>query len=177
MIPFPLGPEHLAVQFLVQAIAVGDLAVKRRLVRIDVLMHERGEAPLQVHHCPGMFEAHGAHDSLFSMEQDARAIRAGEQFDWARLVAWLRERLPACAVPGLDVAGERHPGAGPHDFRLYLIGKGRAGTPTAGWQYDYQLMPDPMWLQGVGQVPTLVGTTLRAVPHNGEPAGVTASKR
>ncbi len=75
----------------------------------------------------------------------------------------------------LDVAGERHAGAGPHDFRLILIGKGRAGTPTDGWQYDYQLAPAPMWREGVDQVPTLVGTTLRAVPHNGEPAGVTAS--
>ena len=30
------------------AIAVGDLAVERRLVRIDVLVHERGQTPLQV---------------------------------------------------------------------------------------------------------------------------------
>ena len=75
----------------------------------------------------------------------------------------------------LDVTGERHQGAEPDDFHLTLIGKGRAGTPTAGWQYNYQVAPAPMWRAGVNQVPTLVGTTLRAVPHNGEPAGVTAS--
>jgi hypothetical protein len=76
----------------------------------------------------------------------------------------------------LDVTGERRHAEGTSGFRLFLIGKGRAGTPTAGWQYDYQLMPDPMWRgPGVDQVPAMVGTTLRAVPHNGEPAGVTAS--
>ena len=57
------------------------------------------------------------------MEQDARAIRAGEQFDWARLVAWLRERLPACGVPGLDVAREpevaQFPGG--HSNLTYLV--------------------------------------------------------
>ena len=40
------------------------------------------------------------------MDQDANAVRPGEQLDWARLVAWLRERLPACGVPGLDVTRE-----------------------------------------------------------------------
>jgi hypothetical protein len=75
----------------------------------------------------------------------------------------------------LDVTGECRHAPDPAGFLLYLIGKGRAGTPTAGWQYNYQLLPDPMWREGVNQVPTLVGTTLRAVPHNGEPAGVTAS--
>lgn len=76
----------------------------------------------------------------------------------------------------LDVTGERKSTDGGAGFRLVLIGKGRAGTPTAGWQYDYQVMPDPLWRGAdVSQVPVLVGTTMRALPHNGEPAGVTAS--
>jgi hypothetical protein len=75
----------------------------------------------------------------------------------------------------LDITGERRHGAEPHDFRLSLTGKGRAGTPTEGWQYDYHVAPASMWREGVSQVPTLVGATLRALPHNGEPAGVTAS--
>jgi aminoglycoside phosphotransferase (APT) family kinase protein len=50
-----------------------------------------------------MIEAHGAHDSLFAMEADARAVRPGEELDWPRLGAWLRERLSGCGVPGLDV--------------------------------------------------------------------------
>ena len=40
------------------------------------------------------------------METDAREVRPGEQLDWARLAAWLRERLPACQIPGLDVSRE-----------------------------------------------------------------------
>lgn len=59
--------------------------------------------------------------------------------------------------------------------KLALVGKGRAGTPTAGWQYDYQAFLCPAWATGVDQVPAFVGTVIRAVPHNGEPAGVTAS--
>src|SRR5438445_7175378 len=38
------------------------------------------------------------------MEMDARAVRDGEQLDWDRLVRWLRERLPLCGIPGLDVS-------------------------------------------------------------------------
>ncbi len=38
------------------------------------------------------------------METDARDVRPGEQLDWTRLVAWLRERLPSCRIPGLDVS-------------------------------------------------------------------------
>ena len=38
------------------------------------------------------------------MNQDLTAVRAGEQLDWARLVAWLREHLAACDIPRLDLA-------------------------------------------------------------------------
>jgi len=40
--------------------------MKRRLVRVDVLVHERGQAPLEIEGSLGMLEAHGAHDSLFA---------------------------------------------------------------------------------------------------------------
>jgi aminoglycoside phosphotransferase (APT) family kinase protein len=70
-----------------------------------------------------MIEAHGAHDSLFAMDSDAREIRTGEQLDWTRLGAWLRERLPACGVPGLDVSLEpeiaQFPGG--HSNLTYLV--------------------------------------------------------
>jgi aminoglycoside phosphotransferase (APT) family kinase protein len=70
-----------------------------------------------------MIEAHGAHDSLFAMASDAREIRPGEQLDWARLGAWLRDRLPACRVPGLDVGLEptvaQFPGG--HSNLTYLV--------------------------------------------------------
>jgi len=61
------------------------------------------------------------------MSHDARSVRDGEQLDWARLVAWLRERLPACGVPGLDVSLEpevaQFPGG--HSNLTYLV---RFGT-------------------------------------------------
>jgi aminoglycoside phosphotransferase (APT) family kinase protein len=73
-----------------------------------------------------MVEAHAAHDSLFPVQPDAtdaRAVRPGEQLDWARLVAWLREHLPACEVPGLDVTREpevaQFPGG--HSNLTYLV--------------------------------------------------------
>ena len=57
------------------------------------------------------------------METDTKAIRPSEQLDWPRLVAWLRERLPACDVPGLDVSLEpevaQFPGG--HSNLTYLV--------------------------------------------------------
>ncbi len=57
------------------------------------------------------------------MEPDVRTVRAGEQLDWTRLVAWLRERLPACGVPGLDATHDpdvaQFPGG--HSNLTYLL--------------------------------------------------------
>jgi aminoglycoside phosphotransferase (APT) family kinase protein len=62
------------------------------------------------------------------MALDAREVRAGEQLDWTRLVGWLRERLPACSVPGLDVTREpavaQFPGG--HSNLTYLLRFGDA---------------------------------------------------
>ena len=57
------------------------------------------------------------------METDAREVRPGEELDWARLAGWLRERLPACQIPGLDVSHEprvaQFPGG--HSNLTYLV--------------------------------------------------------
>ncbi len=57
------------------------------------------------------------------METDAHDVRPGEQLDWTRLAAWLRERLPSCRIPGLDVSGEpdvaQFPGG--HSNLTYLV--------------------------------------------------------
>jgi len=57
------------------------------------------------------------------MDLDVKDVRADEQLDWARLTAWLRERLPACGVPGLDVSREptvaQFPGG--HSNLTYLV--------------------------------------------------------
>jgi hypothetical protein len=61
------------------------------------------------------------------------------------------------------------------DITIDLIGTGRANTPTADWEYDYRAVTAPKWPNGINQVPTLVGTVIRAKPHDGRPAGVVAS--
>jgi aminoglycoside phosphotransferase (APT) family kinase protein len=62
------------------------------------------------------------------MPHDANQIRPDEQLDWPRLVAWLRERLPACDIPGLDAAREpeiaQFPGG--HSNLTYLLRFGDA---------------------------------------------------
>ncbi|MDP2052270.1 MAG: hypothetical protein Q8L75_01445 [Acidobacteriota bacterium] len=40
------------------------------------------------------------------MSGDVRPVRAGEELNWARVAAFLRERLPACGIPGLDLSGD-----------------------------------------------------------------------
>jgi aminoglycoside phosphotransferase (APT) family kinase protein len=57
------------------------------------------------------------------VQSDTREVRRGEQLDWPRLVAWLRERLPACGINGLDPGGEprieQFPGG--HSNLTYLL--------------------------------------------------------
>jgi hypothetical protein len=73
----------------------------------------------------------------------------------------------------LDLRGELANANGV--IRMDLVGKGLPSTPTADWQYDYQAFLCPTWPTSINQVPAFVGTVLRAVQHNGAPAGVTAS--
>ena len=57
------------------------------------------------------------------MEPDVRRVRHGEDLDWPRLTAWLRERLPACGIPGLDVSREPDVGQFPggHSNLTYVV--------------------------------------------------------
>jgi hypothetical protein len=74
----------------------------------------------------------------------------------------------------LDLDGEVAPGpCAQLSFRI--DGHGRAGTPTAGWEYDYSGVIACRWPNGVNQVPSLVGTVIRAKPHDGAPAGFVAT--
>jgi hypothetical protein len=74
----------------------------------------------------------------------------------------------------LDLRGQISAGTGGL-VTVQMAGLGRPGTGTDGWEYDYYAWPAYMWPAGVNQVPSLVGTVLRAKPHNGGRAGVTAS--
>jgi aminoglycoside phosphotransferase (APT) family kinase protein len=62
------------------------------------------------------------------VEVDVRDVRAGEQLDWARLAAWLREHLSACDVPHFDANAEpavaQFPGG--HSNLTYLVRFGGA---------------------------------------------------
>jgi hypothetical protein len=61
------------------------------------------------------------------------------------------------------------------DIAVELIGTGRAGTPTENWEYDYKATTTPKWPNGIDQVPSLVGTVIRAKPHGTAKAGFVAS--
>jgi aminoglycoside phosphotransferase (APT) family kinase protein len=54
---------------------------------------------------------------------DTSAVRPGEQLDWTRIERWLRDRLPACGIEGLEVshpmAVEQFPGG--HSNLTYLV--------------------------------------------------------
>ena len=61
------------------------------------------------------------------------------------------------------------------DIAINLVGTGRPGTMTDNWEYDYKGTTTPRWPNGIGQVPALAGTVIRAKPHDGQPAGVVVS--
>jgi hypothetical protein len=74
---------------------------------------------------------------------------------------------------GLDLQGKVSDEDGV--VSVEITGSGRSGTDTANWEYDYRAALAFQWPDGVNQVPAIVGTVIRAKPHNGAPAGVTAS--
>lgn len=61
------------------------------------------------------------------------------------------------------------------DISVELVGTGRAGTPTDNWEYDYKAATTSKWANGINQIPSLVGTVIRAKPHGASPAGYVAS--
>jgi hypothetical protein len=74
---------------------------------------------------------------------------------------------------GLDLNGKiREDDDGPI---VEIVGTGRPNTGTANWEYDYHGQLAYQWPNGVNQVPAIVGSVIRAKPHNGNPAGVVAS--
>lgn len=76
---------------------------------------------------------------------------------------------------GLDLAGTvSQPGA-TSLLTVHIVGSGRPGTGTDGWEYDYHGNLAYEWPNGVGQVPALVGNVIRAKPHGAAQAGYVAS--
>jgi hypothetical protein len=75
----------------------------------------------------------------------------------------------------LDLKGTIQPATGQAPLTADIRGFGRPNTGTDGWEYDYYAFLAYHWPNGVDQVESLVGTVIRAKPHDGGPAGVTAS--
>jgi hypothetical protein len=75
----------------------------------------------------------------------------------------------------LDLDGTVTAASGNAPLTVHIIGNGRPKTDTDGWEYDYHGVLGYTWPNGVDQVPSLVGTIVRAKPHDGGAAGVTAS--
>ena len=75
----------------------------------------------------------------------------------------------------LDLDGAVTAASGNAPLTVHILGYGRPGTKTDGWEYDYHGFLGYKWPNGIDQVPSLVGTIVRAKPHNGGAAGVTAS--
>lgn len=76
---------------------------------------------------------------------------------------------------GLDLKGTIGSVGSGAPLVIEIVGTGRPNSPTAGWEYDYRANLAYQWPNGVGQVPALVGSVIRAKPHGGAPAGYVAS--
>jgi hypothetical protein len=76
---------------------------------------------------------------------------------------------------GLDLSGTIKPGGADTPVAFAIIGLGRPGSQTDGWEYDYNGCVAYKWPAATSQVPALVGSLIRAKPHNGGAAGYTAS--
>ncbi len=75
----------------------------------------------------------------------------------------------------LDIEGTYKVSPDRTSVDLRLTGKGRAGTKTDGWIYDYIGFSVPTWPNAVDQRGAIVGSVIRTVQHGTAPAGVTAS--
>lgn len=76
---------------------------------------------------------------------------------------------------GMDLKGSMTQGSPDTPVAFSIVGYGRPGTSTDGWEYAYNGCLAYTWPEGDRQVPALVGSIVRVKPHNGKPAGYTAS--
>lgn len=72
----------------------------------------------------------------------------------------------------MTVKGNVHFG---NPFQLRFQGKGVKGTGAEEWVYDYNGYFIPNWVEGVNQIPAIVGSVIRTEPHGQAQAGVVAS--
>ncbi|QOG01123.1 hypothetical protein [Flavobacterium sp. MDT1-60] len=60
-------------------------------------------------------------------------------------------------------------------FQLRFQGRGVKGTGAEDWVYDYIGYYIPNWVEGVNQLPAIVGSVIRTEPHGQSKAGIVAS--
>ena len=72
----------------------------------------------------------------------------------------------------MKVKGTVHFG---NPFQMRFQGKGVKGTGAEDWVYDYIGYLVPNWVEGVDQMPSIVGSLIRTKPHGESQAGVVAS--
>jgi hypothetical protein len=75
----------------------------------------------------------------------------------------------------MDLTGSITPAAGSNLAHVHINGKGRVGTSTEKYFYDYDGVLGFSWPNGVNQTPAIVGSVIRVKPHDGAPAGYVAS--
>jgi hypothetical protein len=75
----------------------------------------------------------------------------------------------------MDLYGSMIEGAGVSPQVMQITGTGREGTSTAKWVYQYLGYVVPDWAEGVSQVPAIVGSVIRTIPHGSGQAGVVVS--
>lgn len=76
---------------------------------------------------------------------------------------------------GMDLKGSMIKGSPDTPVAFSAVGYGRPGTSTDSWEYAYNGCLAYKWPDGIDQVPSLVGSIVRVKPHDGRPAGYTAS--
>ncbi len=75
----------------------------------------------------------------------------------------------------MDLFGILIDASGINPQLLQITGTGREGTSTAKWVYQYQGYVVPNWAEGVNQIPAIVGTVIRTIPHGSGSAGIVVS--
>ncbi|WP_439360161.1 hypothetical protein [Bradyrhizobium sp. DASA03007] len=98
-------------------------------------------------------------EAVFTFQTEGNSLKGG--IDWEG--------------GGLDLAGTIQPATATTPLSVAIVGSGRPKTNTDGWEYDYRAALAYRWPNGVDQLPALVGSVIRAKPHNGAPAGYVAS--
>jgi len=72
----------------------------------------------------------------------------------------------------MTVKGNVHFG---NPFQLRFQARGVKGTGAEEWVYDYNAYYIPNWMEGIDQVPAIVGSVIRTESHGQAQAGVVAS--